>query len=85
MKLAAYQGITKTWIGVLQTMELKNVHYWKCERDDLHILNTVFPSNPEKCQNLSIKTYEGMKHATMRNGECTWMYTLYEGVYYLHF
>ena len=52
-------------------MELKNVHYWKYERDDLHILNTVFPSNPEKCQNLSIKTYEGMKDATMRNGECT--------------
>ena len=55
-------------------MELKNVHHWKYERDDLHILNIVFPSNPEKCQNLSIKTYEGMKHATMRMEnvlECT--------------
>ena len=44
-----------------------------------------------KCQNSSIKACEGMKHAMMRNGECTskvYSYTLHEGankMYYLHY
>ena len=43
----------------------------KHKRDDLHTLNNILPSNPEKCQNSSIKKpCEGMKHALMRNGEC---------------
>ena len=37
----------------------------------MHTLNTIFSSNPEKFQNSSIKASEGIKHAIMRNGDCT--------------
>ena len=48
-------------------------------RDDLYTLNMIFPSNPEKCH---IKACKRMKHAVMRNGECTLeIYTLHEGVH----
>ena len=43
----------------------------KHRRDDLHTLNTIFPSNPEKCQYSSAKACEEMKYAIMWNGEFT--------------
>ena len=50
----------------------------KHERDDLHTLNTIFPSNSEKFQISRIKAHAEMKHAIMRNGECTYkMYTVH--------
>ena len=53
----------------------------KHERDDLNTLNIV-SKQLRKCQNSSIKAYKGMKHAMMRNKECTLkIYTLNEGVY----
>ena len=53
----------------------------KHERDDLNTLNIV-SKQLRKCQNSSIKAYKGMKHAMMRNRECTLKnYTLNEGVY----
>ena len=46
-------------LQVLQIMDLKNfknVDYRNMkEIDDLHTLNTILPSNPEKCSNSSIK------------------------------
>ena len=50
------KAFTKNGSGIFQIMEFKNVDYWHMKgMDDLHILNTILPSNPEKYSNSSMK------------------------------
>ena len=59
-------------------MEIKNV---KHERDDLHTLKQYFQA-VQKNVKLQTSGYEEIKHAVMRNGECTSkMYTLHEDIH----